>query len=69
MRNQVLFFFLLVLRFRRNLILNIMYKYNEFFEALFKKDLKFISDNRDSLITFGLSHVLLSIEVDRILEE
>lgn len=69
MRNRILYFFLLVLKLFFNLTLNIIYKRSGFPKAFLKKDLKFVSCRRVSLVKFHLGLMLLVTKVDSILEE
>lgn len=52
-----------------NLGLNTSLKQSRFFQTLLKKNLEFVSNRKNSTITLNLDHILLSIEVDLIIEK
>lgn len=59
----------MILEFFFNLILNISYKRNRFFFIFLEKNLKFISNNKSSPITFYLSFISMLAEFDFILKQ
>lgn len=66
MKNLILNFFLLLLRILLNFSPDASYKRSGFSKTLLKKGLKFIPSRKSSTITFNLSFVLLSVEIDLI---
>lgn len=67
--SLILNLFLLVLKFPLNLSLDAGHKRGRFSKTLLKKSLKFLLSKGDGTITFNLGLVLLSVEVDSILEK
>lgn len=58
-----------MLRIQLDFNLDISYKQCRFLKTLLKKDFEFVLSNRDSIIAFYLSFVLLLAKIDFILEE
>lgn len=69
MRSPVFYFFLLILRISLNLSPNTGYKQRRFSKTLLEKGLKFFSSNKNNIVIFHLSFMLLLIEIDPIPEK
>lgn len=69
MRSLVLNLFFLVLQVSFDLSLDVYYKRDEFFKTLLEKRFKFISTKKDDIFAFHSSFILLSAEVNPIVEK
>lgn len=69
MKNLVLYFILLVLKIFFNPTQDIIYKRNKFFEIFPEKNFEFVPYKRFGSIMFNLYFMLLSMEVNLILEK
>lgn len=69
MRALILYFLLLILKIALNFGPDVGHKWDEFFEVLLKKSLKFVPNKESGPITLNLGFMLLPTEVDLILEK
>lgn len=69
MGSLVLYLFFLVLQVFFYLSLDVYYKRNKFFKTLLEKSFKFISSKKDSIFAFHSSFILLSAEINAIVEK